>query len=75
MHIEFELFSSLLERLLVNYHFVSIDEVFLEFVRKDSFNWIHLVRVTDFLDGLGHLSVSISWFNDSQGSLGSLVGS
>jgi hypothetical protein len=65
MHIEFELICSLLERFFVNYHFVSIDKMLFQLMRENSFNWIDLVRVADFLDGLGDLSVSISRFDDS----------
>ena len=75
MDIEFELFSSLFKGFLVNYDFISIDEVLFQLVRKDSLNGIHCVGITYFLDGLGDLSVSISRLDDSQGSLGRFIGS
>lgn len=65
----------LLEGLTVDDDLVSVDQVLLEVVGQDSFQRGHLVRIADFLDGVGDLVVEISWLDQSDGSLGSFVGS
>lgn len=57
---EFLRLNSLLEGLLVDDYFVSVDQVLLQFVRKDTFQGRNLIRVSDLLDHSSHFVVGVS---------------
>ena len=63
----------LFESLLVDDDLVAVDEVLFEIMRKHTFKGRHFIRITDFLDGISDLIVEVSWFDQSQSSLSSLV--
>lgn len=63
----------LFESLLVDDDLVAVDEVLFEIMRKHTFEGRYFIRIANFLDGIGNLIVEVSWFDQSQSSLGSLV--
>jgi len=66
--------DSLLEGLLVNDDFVSVNKVFLEFMGQNSLDGVDLVGVGHFLDNLSHFIVVVAGFDQPQGGLGGFVG-
>lgn len=73
--LEFGWVSLLVEGLLVEDDVVSIDEVLFDLMREDSLDGVNLIGVSDFLEGFSDLLVGVAWLEESEGSLGLLVGS
>lgn len=69
VYVELEGVNFLVEGFFVQDDSVSVDQVFFDFMRKDSFNRVETVLFTDLLDQLGDLSVGVSWLQESDGSL------
>lgn len=67
--------NSLLEGFFVEDYLVSVDQMLLEFVGKDTLEWVNLIGIANFLNDLSHFVVSMSWLEESQSSLSSFVGS
>lgn len=59
--LEFLIVDFLIEGFSVDDDLISVDEMLLEIVRKNSFQWIDFVTVTNFLDGVSDLVVEVSW--------------
>lgn len=66
---------SLLEGLLVDDDLVAVDQMLLELMGKDSLEGVNLIGIADLLNDLSHFVVSMSRLEESQSSLGGLVGS
>ena len=65
----------MLESFFVNDDLVSVDQVFLQLMRQNSFKGVYFIRVGNFLDDFSNLVVQVSGFNQSQSSLSSFIGS
>lgn len=74
VHLEFLVLDFLLEGLLVEDNLVAVNQVLLEIVGKDTFQRLNFIGVAHFLDGLSNLVVEVTWFDQSQCSLGSFIG-
>lgn len=67
--------NSLLEGFLVEDYLVSVDQMLLELVGKDTLEGVNLIGIANFLNDFSHFIVSMSWLEESQSSLSSFVGS
>ena len=60
--LEFLIVDFLIKSFSVDDNFVSINKMFLEIVRKNSFQWTDFVTFTNSSDGVSDLVVEVSWF-------------
>lgn len=60
--LEFLIIDFLIKSFSVDDNFVSINKMFLEIVRKNSFQWTDFVTFTNSSDGVSYLVVEVSWF-------------
>ena len=67
--------NSLLEGFFVEDYLVSVDQMLLELVGKDTLKRVNLIGIANFLNDLSHFVVSMSWLEESQSSLSGFVGS
>ena len=64
---------SLLEGFFVDDNLVSVDQMFLELMREDTFKRVNFIRVGNFLDNFSYLVVQVSGFYQSQSGLSSFI--
>lgn len=65
---EFEFFNSLLWSLFIDDHIITINQVLLNFVWKNTFNWVYSEIFSNLCNSLGNLGVGTLLFNESLGS-------
>jgi hypothetical protein len=53
--------NSLLEGFLVDDYLVTVDQMLLELVGKNSLEGVNLIGIANFLNDLSHFIVSVSW--------------
>lgn len=53
--------NSLLEGFLVDDYLVTVDQMLLELVGKDTLEGVNLIGIANFLNDLSHFIVSVSW--------------